>query len=445
MATQLFPPGPKGRFLTGNLREYDRDQLGFLTRCAREYGDVVRFNILKVWVYALNHPDHIDHVLVRNNRNFIKSRRTREQLRFLGEGLLTSEGRFWRRQRRLAQPAFHKERVAAYGRVMVDLTEATVSTWREGEIRDIHQEMMRLTLRIAATTLLGSEVEEEAERVGAALEVLARRFSGPKSYLLPVPEALPTPANRRFHRAVAQLDDIVYGIIRRRREAGGGAGDLLSMLMEARDEVTGEQMSDEHLRDEALTVLLAGHETSAIALSWTFYLLCQHPEVYGKLLAELSEVLGGRAPGVEDLQLLRYTDMVVKESMRLYPPAWGIGREAVGDCEIGGYEVPSGTQLVISPWVMHRDPRYFEDPETFDPDRWAGDAARKLPKYAYFPFGGGPRLCIGQSFARLEIVLVLAAIAQRFEFGLVEGQQIKPRPSITLRPDKGVRMVVGRW
>lgn len=445
MATQLFPPGPKGRFLTGNLREYDRDQLGFLTRCAREYGDVVRFNILKVWVYALNHPDHIDHVLVRNNRNFIKSRRTREQLRFLGEGLLTSEGSFWRRQRRLAQPAFHKERVAAYGRVMVDLTEATVSTWREGEIRDIHQEMMRLTLRIAATTLLGSEVEEEAERVGAALEVLARRFSGPKSYLLPVPEALPTPANRRFHRAVAQLDDIVYGIIRRRREAGGGAGDLLSMLMEARDEVTGEQMSDEHLRDEALTVLLAGHETSAIALSWTFYLLCQHPEVYGMLLAELSEVLGGRAPGVEDLQLLRYTDMVVKESMRLYPPAWGIGREAVGDCEIGGYEVPSGTQLVISPWVMHRDPRYFEDPETFDPDRWAGDAARKLPKYAYFPFGGGPRLCIGQSFARMEIVLVLAAIAQRFEFGLVEGQQIKPRPSITLRPDKGVRMVVGRW
>ncbi len=227
--------------------------------------------------------------------------------------------------------------------------------------------------------------------------------------------------------------------------AGGGAGDLLSMLMEARDEVTGEQMSDEHLRDEALTILLAGHETSAIALSWTFYLLCQHPEMYDKLFAELSEVLGGRPATVEDLPLLRYTDMVVKESMRLYPPAWGIGREAVGDCEIGGYEVPSGTQLVISPWVMHRDPRYFEDPETFDPDRWAGDAARKLPKYAYFPFGGGPRLCIGQSFARMEIVLVLAAIAQRFEFGLVEGQQIKPRPSITLRPDKGVRMVVGRW
>jgi cytochrome P450 len=244
MATQLFPPGPKGHFLTGNLREYDRDQLGFLTRCAREYGDVVRFSILNVWVYALNHPDHIDYVLARNNRNFIKSRRTREQLRFLGEGLLTSEGTFWRRQRRLAQPAFHKERVAAYGKVMVDLTEATVSTWREGEVRDIHQEMMRLALRIAATTLLGSEVEDEAERVGAALEVLARRFSGPKSYLLPVPEVLPTPANRRFHRAVAQLDDIVYGIIRRRREAGGGAGDLLSMLMEARDEVTGEQMSD---------------------------------------------------------------------------------------------------------------------------------------------------------------------------------------------------------
>ncbi len=444
MTTQIFPPGPKGRFLIGNLQEYDRDHLGFLIRCAREYGDVVRFNILNVWVYALNHPDHIDYVLVRNNRNFIKSRRSREQLRFLGEGLLTSEGSFWRRQRRLAQPAFHKERVAAYGRVMVDLTEATVSTWREGEIRDIHQEMMHLTLRIAATTLLGSEVEDEAERVGAALEVLLRRFSSPKSYLLPVPEILPTPANRRFHRALADLDDIVYSIIRRRREGDGGATDLLSMLMEARDEVTGERMSDEHLRDEALTILLAGHETTAIALSWASYLLCRHPEVDGRLLAELDEVLGGRPPTVEDLPRLRYTDMVVKESMRLYPPAWGIGREAVEDCEIGGYDVPSGTQLVVSPWVMHRDPRYFEDPETFDPDRWADDAARRLPKYAYFPFGGGPRQCIGQSFAKLEVVLVLAAIARKFEFTLAEDQEIKPRPSITLRPERGIRIVIRR-
>jgi cytochrome P450 len=363
-------------------------------------------------------------------------------LRFLGQGLFTSEGAFWRRQRRLAQPAFHKERVAGYGRVMVDFAEAMVSTWQEGEVRDVHQEMMQLTLRIVATTLLGSEVEGETEKVGAALDVLTRRFSGRKSYLIPAPSFLPTPSNRRFYRAIGQLDDIVYGIILKRRAADGQTGDLLSMLMEARSEATGERMSNEQLRDEALTILLAGHETTAITLSWTFYLLCQDVEVDGKLLAELNNVLEGRAPTVEDLPRLRYADMVVKESMRLYPPAWGIGREAVGECEIGAFRVPGGTQLLMSPWVMHRDSRYFEEPETFYPDRWAGDATRGLPKYAYFPFGGGPRLCIGQSFAKIETVLLLATIAQKFKFSPVEGQRIKPLPSITLRPDKGMRMVI---
>jgi cytochrome P450 len=442
MATQLLPPGPKGHFLTGSLRDYGKDPLGFLARCAREYGDVVRFSFPNTQVYFLGHPNHVDYVLVRNNRNFIKSKRQREQLRFLGQGLFTSEGAFWRRQRRLAQPAFHKERVAGYGRVMVDFAEAMVSTWQEGEVRDVHQEMMQLTLRIVATTLLGSEVEGETEKVGAALDVLARRFSGRKSYLIPTPSFLPTPANRRFYRAIRRLDDIVYSIILKRRAANGQTGDLLSMLMEARSEATGERMSDEQLRDEALTILLAGHETTAITLSWTFYLLCQDVEVDGKLLAELYNVLEGRAPTVDDLPRLRYADMVVKESMRLYPPAWGIGREAVGECEIGAFRVPAGTQLLMSPWVMHRDPRYFEEPETFYPDRWAGDATRGLPKYAYFPFGGGPRLCIGQSFAKIETVLLLGTIAQKFKFSLAEGQRIKPLPSITLRPDKGMRMVI---
>ncbi len=442
MATQLLPPGPKGHFLTGSLQHYAKDPLGFLVRCAREYGDVVRFSFPNTQVYFLGHPNHVDYVLVRNNRNFIKSKRQREQLRFLGQGLFTSEGAFWRRQRRLAQPAFHKERVAGYGRVMVDFAEAMVSTWQEGEVRDVHQEMMRLTLRIVATTLLGSEVEGETQKVGAALDVLAKRFSGRKSYLIPTPSFLPTPANRRFYRAIRQLDNIVYSIILKRRAANGQTGDLLSMLMEARDEATGERMSNEQLRDEALTILLAGHETTAITLSWTFYLLCQDAEVDGKLLAELNNVLEGRAPTVEDLPRLRYADMVVKESMRLYPPAWGIGREAVGECEIGAFRVPAGTQLLMSPWVMHRDPRYFEEPETFYPDRWAGDATRGLPKYAYFPFGGGPRLCIGQSFARIETVLLLATIAQKFKFNLAEGQRIKPLPSITLRPDKGMRIVI---
>ncbi|HSL01873.1 MAG TPA: cytochrome P450 [Rubrobacteraceae bacterium] len=444
MIAQLLPPGPRGRSLTGNLQEYARDQLGFLARCAREYGDISRFRLINVRVYLLNHPDYIDYVLVRNNRNFIKSRRTREQLRFLGEGLLTSEGDFWRRQRRLAQPAFHKDRIAAYGRTMVEHTEAAVAGWQDGRVHDVYQEMMRLTLRIASTTLLGSDVDGQAGVIGSALDVLARRFSGPKSYLLPVPAALPTPANRRFRRAVGQLDEVVYGIIRKRREKAEETGDLLSMLLEAKDEETGERMTDKQLRDEALTILLAGHETTAIALSWTFYLLSRHPVVEGKLSMELREVLGGRVPEAQDMSRLRFTGMVVKESMRLYPPAWGIGRQAVAGCEIGGYGVPAGTQLVMSPWVMHRDPRYYEDPETFDPDRWATEAARQLPKYAYFPFGGGPRLCIGRSFAEMETLLVLAAIVQKWNLKLAEVGRIEPRPSVTLRPEKGIMMMVRR-
>jgi cytochrome P450 len=442
MDTQLLPPGPKGHFLTGNLQDYAKDPLGYLACSARKYGDVVRFRFPNAQVYYLGHPDYVDYVLVRNNRNFIKSKRQREQMRFLGQGLFTSEGSFWRRQRRLAQPAFHTKRVAGYGRVMVDFAEAMVSTWHEGEVRDLHQEMMRLTLRIVATTLLGSEVEDETESVGAALDVLARRFSGRKSYLIPTPSFLPTPANRQFYRAIRQLDEIVYSIILKRRATDEQTGDLLSMLMEARDETTGERMSNEQLRDEALTIMLAGHETTAISLSWTFYLLCQDAEVDGKLLAELSNVLGSRTPTIEDLPQLRYAEMVVKESLRLYPPAWGIGREALRECEIGTFRVPAGTQLMMSPWVMHRDSRYFEEPETFNPDRWMGAATKRLPKYAYFPFGGGPRLCIGRSFAKIETVLLLATIAQKVKFSLAESQRIKPLPSITLRPDKGIRMVI---
>jgi cytochrome P450 len=443
----MLPPGPKGRFLTGNLLDYSRDQLGYLTRCAREYGDVVRLRFVNVRVYLLNHPDHVEYVLIRNNNNFIKSRGQRHSLGFLGGGLLTSEGPLWRRQRRLAQPAFHQERISAYGGTMVECAERTVSAWQDGEVRDVHEDMARLTLEIVAKTLFGTLLTKELEEVGEALAVIAKRFAGRGGVLFQIPKSIPTPGNLRFRRAIRRLDEIVYGIIRRRRASGEDAyprGDLLSILLAARDEETGEAMSDEQLRDEVMTILLAGHETTANALSWTWYLIAGHPEAEAKLFEELREVLAGRAPTAEDLPRLGYADAVIKESMRLYPPVWAFGREALKDCKIGGYHVPAGTQLVMSQWVMHRDPRYYENPGKFRPERWTEDSAEKPPKYAYFPFGGGPRLCIGRPFAKMEAVLLLATIAQRFQFSPASGRPVMPQPSITLRPKGGTKMALTR-
>ncbi len=443
----MLPPGPKGRFLTGNLLDYSRDQLGYLTRCAREYGDVVRLRFVNVRVYLLNHPDHVEYVLVRNNNNFIKSRGQRHSLSFLGGGLLTSEGPLWRRQRRLAQPAFHQERISAYGGTMVECAEQTVSAWQDGEVRDVHEDMARLTLEVVAKTLFGTLLTRELEEVGEALAVIAKRFAGRGGVLFQIPQSIPTPGNLRFQRAIRRLDEIVYGIIRRRRASGEDAyprGDLLSILLAARDEETGEAMSDEQLRDEVMTILLAGHETTANALSWTWHLLAGHPEAEAKLFEELWEVLADRAPTAEDLPRLGYADAVIKESMRLYPPVWAFGREALKDCEIGGYHVPAGTQLVMSQWVMHRDPRYYENPGKFRPERWTEGSAEKPPKYAYFPFGGGPRLCIGRPFAKMEAVLLLATIAQRFRLSPASGRPVMPQPSITLRPKGGMKMVLTR-
>ena len=438
------PPGPTGHPLAGNLFDYTRDHLGFLTRCAREYGDVVGLRFVNVPVYLLNHPDHVEYVLVQNHRNFIKSKGVRHSLGFLGDGLLTSEGSFWRRQRRLAQPAFHRERIDAYGGAMVECAERAISGWKGNETRDVHEDMGRLALDVVAKTLFGTLLTVEFEEVGAALETITQRFTGRGGILFHIPEKVPTPANLRFRRAIRLLDGIIYKIIEGRRAGGERDGDLLSMLLEARDEETGESMSDRQLRDEVMTIFLAGHETTANALSWTWYLLARHPEAEVRLLEELGEVLGGCAPTVGDLPRLRYTDMVVKESMRLYPPAWAFGRETVEDCEIGGYHVPAGTQLVMSQWVMHRDPRYYKRAGEFRPERWVDGSVEELPPYAYFPFGGGPRLCIGRSFAKMEAVLLLATIAQKFRLRLAQDRPVEPQPSITLRPRNGMRVVLTR-
>jgi cytochrome P450 len=329
--------------------------------------------------------------------------------------------------------------MSSYGNTMSAFTEEMLAHWQDGEVRDIHQEMMQLTMRIVAKVLFGVEVKADTESVAGALNVLMRHTSGGRMILPPIMRHVPVPAMIRVKRAVRELNEIVNRIILERRASGQDTGDLLSMLMAARDE-DGSGMTDRQLRDEILTFLLAGHETTAVSLSWTWYLLSQHPEVERKLREELSQVLCGRTPQMEDLPRLPYIDKVVKESMRLYPPAWSLARTVAKEVELGGYRLPAGANVVMSPWILHRDPRFFEQPEHFDPGRWTADATQRLPKFAYFPFGGGPRLCIGASFAMMEANLLLAAIAQRFQLRLVPGHPVAALPSITLRPRHGMRM-----
>lgn len=441
MPAVATPPGPKGRLLRGNLAEFARDRLGFFTRCAQDYGDLLAFRLGPRRCLLLSHPDFIEYVLVSGSRHFTKHFAVRLNRLLIGNGLLSSEGDFWLRQRRLVQPAFLREQIASYGEIMVQTTERLLATWRAGETRDIHAEMMRLTLEVVAQALFGADVAADAHDVGVAVEAALNSYVTRVGSLVLLPEWVPTPANVRLQRAARRLDEILFRIIAQRRTAGTARNDLLSLLLHAHD-VDGTRMTDRQLRDEAMTLFLAGHETTALALTWAWYALAQHPEVENRLAAELQQVLGGRAPSVADLPRLRYTERVVQESLRLYPPVYAIGREAVTECTIGGYRVLPGTTVLMSQWVMHRRPRYFADPEVFDPDRWQDERAKRVPKYAYFPFGGGPRVCIGNTFAMMEAVLALAMIVQKYRCTLVPGHPVKPRAQVTLRPAQGVKMVV---
>jgi cytochrome P450 len=402
----------------------------------RDYGDIVTMRYYNFRVYFVSHPDFIEQVLVTDNRKFIKGRILRKNRQLFGNGLLTSEGDFWLRQRRLAQPAFHRARIASYAETMVRYAARMAGEWRGGEERDIHAEMMRLTLSIVAKTLFDTDVDREAKRVGHALEAIMHLNSDFRKLIL-TPTWLPTPRKVRATFATAKLNRIIYRFIEERRASGSDNGDFLSMLLAARDD-DGSRMTDRQLRDEAITIFLAGHETTANALSWTWMLLAQNPNVEAKLHEELDRVLGGRAPTVDDLPNLRYTGLVITESLRLYPPAWGMARVAIEDVEIAGYPVPKGCGVSLAQWVVHRDPRWFERPLEFLPERWEGDLMKRLPRFAYFPFGGGPRQCIGNNFAVMEATLLLATLAQQFRISLVPGREIVPAASITLRPKTGI-------
>ncbi len=437
------PPRVRGHILTGNLPEIFGDPLTFFTRIARDYGDVVLVRQLNTPLYLVSHPDYIESILVTHNQNFVKSIGLRRSRLLLGNGLLTSEGDFWRHQRRLIQPAFHRQRIATYGETMVAYAERTASHWQDKTTFDIHHEMMRLTLQIVAKTLFDADVTQDTDEVGQALEVVLRQFIARAATGFLLPETVPTPGNLRMRRAVERLDRIIYRIIEERRKEDKDHGDLLSILLCAQDD-EGTTMTDKQLRDEMMTLFLAGHETTAIALSWTWYLLSQNPQAEEKLHAELNTVLGGRSPTVADLAQLPYTDAVVKESMRLYPPAWVVGRESLNAFELGDYSLPKHATLLMSQWVMHRHPRYFDEPERFQPERWLDGLEHRLPRFAYFPFGGGPRQCIGNSFAVMEANLLLATLAQRFQLELASHACIKPLPAITLRPRYGIPMVLHR-
>jgi cytochrome P450 len=438
------PPGPPGRGLFGNLGEFSADRLGSLTRWAREYGDIVAARFGPRWILFASHPDLVEEVLVHQNRKFIKHYRLRQAKQTLGDGLLTSEGDFWRGQRKLAQPAFHRERIAAYGQLMVDYTERLVESWADGQVRDVQADMMRLTLEIVAKTLFDAEMGGETADVSAAMETLMHCFLASTASPIIIPRWIPTPMNLRVARTVRRLERILYGIIAERRRSGEDRGDLLSMLLRVEDEESGRRMTDRQLRDECMTLFLAGHETTANTLAWAWFLLSGHPDVEARLHDELVRVLDGRPPTLADLPRLSYTENIVNETLRLYPPGWMLGREAIEPLELGGYRIATGTTIFMTAYVIHRDARWFDAPDAFRPERWADGLIQRIPRYAYFPFGGGPRICIGNSFALMEATLVLATIAQKYRLALAHDAVVTPLPSMTLRPAQGVKMVLSR-
>mgnify|MGYP001450170022 CR=1 FL=1 len=439
----LTVSGPKGLPISGNLLAFRRDTLGYIQEMARKYGEVVHFRFgPKRHIYLLTNPDHIKEVLVTKQAHFQKAKGLQAARPVVGDGILTSEGKKHMRQRRLMQPAFHRDRIKEYAQTMVRQGTELMEEWQDGEVRDIHHDMMKVTLAIITETMFGKTVKEDADKIGQAIEVGLKYVANKGSSFFDIPLSVPTKSNREFLESKEVLDKTIYALIEEgRNNRDKERTDLLSMLLMARDEDDGEGMTDEQVRDEVMTIFVAGHETTANTMSWIFYLLATHPQVEQKLHDELETVLGGRQPTADDVPNLVYTNLIVQETLRLYPAAWTINREVVEEIEIGGHVYQPGDTLMISQYVMHRDPRYFDEPDRFMPERFAGDLLKRIPTFAYFPFGGGPRICIGNNFALMEAALLLATIAQTYRLRLREpGQVVEPEPLVTLRPKNGLPM-----
>jgi cytochrome P450 len=444
-----FPKGPTISFTRAVIGQIFpsmslMDPLAFYLGTAREYGDIAHFRLGPLRIYLLNHPELIRQVLVEQAQKFNKPDLVKRGARLsLGKGLLTSDGPLWKQQRKLIQPAFRHDRLAAaYGDVISAHAERMVSSFEAGEVRSIDDDMGKLTLAIVVKALFGEELTRDEGEIGELLLAVAdatnERFNSPFGLL----SWIPTRRNLREKRALARFDEIIRVLIHVRRQSGGQREDLLSVLLSAVDADTGAGMSDKQLRDEMMTMFLAGQDTTAHALSWTWYLLARHPDVEAKLLEELHRVLAGRAPRAIDLPNLPYTEMIVREAIRLFPPAPFFARQPAEDVTVGEWEIPKGSLIVVSTYALQRDPRFFTEPDQFNPDRFATGWEERIPRFAYLPFGGGPRVCIGNGFAIMETRLVLATVAQRCKLSLEPNEEIAPTQLVTLRPSRAVRMRV---
>ncbi|MFN7142547.1 MAG: cytochrome P450 [Myxococcota bacterium] len=439
------PPGPPGHPIHGSLWEFHEDPVGFQVRTARAYGDVSRFRFFHMPAYLAVHPDDVRTILVDPDGAFVKGMAMEGFRPLVGKGLLLNEGESHRRQRRMMQPAFHRRRVAGYGAVMLEEARRLADRWEDGARVDMDVEMNRLTLTIAARTLFGTGVTDaEARDVADAMTAFTRWYHQSTHPMGPLLQMIPTEATRSFKEAKRALGAVVDRMIRARRE-GGDTGDILSMLVFARDaEGDGAAMSDEHVHDEAITLLVAGHETTGATLAWAWSLLDAHPDIAAKLRAEIDAVCGDREPTVEDVPRLTYAEMVFAETLRLYPSATALPRQAVKPVVLGGYTVPAGALVMAGAWCCHRDPRFWDEPEAFRPERWTPEAKAARPKFAYIPFGGGARTCIGEAFAWMEGTLVLATLARRWSASVAPGHVVVPEALFTVRPKGGLPMVVTR-
>jgi cytochrome P450 len=439
------PPSPPGERFLGHANLLRVDPLGPFTRWCAEYGEAVTLRVPGEHMVLALHPEAVKHVLQSNAKNYTKQTRGFDKMRlFLGNGLVTSDGDFWKRQRRIAAPAFHRNRIEGFADTMTAATADMLARWAtlpaDAPATDAGRELTTLTMRIASVTLLGKDLSGAADAVGDALQFLTLSTNDRITALFDIPLSVPTPENRRYHQAVKVVDDLLLPLIAERQRAPGAHHDLLAMLLEARDEETGEAMTPQQLRDEAITIFAAGHETTSNALAWTFYLLARHRDVATRVYEEVDRALNGRAPTLADLPSMPYAKCVIQESMRLYPPAWIVGRRAIADDELCGYRVAAGTQVLISPFATHRHPKFWEDPEAFDPDRFSPERSAGRAAYAYLPFGGGPRVCIGNAFAMMEAQLILAQVSQRYRLELAPGARVEPVRGITLSPGPALPM-----
>ncbi|MEA5503554.1 cytochrome P450 [Halotia wernerae UHCC 0503] len=439
------PPEPTSNSFWGYQAEYFRDPFSFLSKCSDKYGDIVLLNLGKYKFYFISSPNYIEQILVTNSTQFAKPDLDQFMNKLLGNGLVTSEGDFWHRQRKLMQPTFHNQHLANYQEIILSSTNCSIETWKFGQTREICQEMKNLVLKSMMKIMFDSGIARDSKEVKKIIRVGTDFFTQAfDRRLYSFPRWIMTPARLRLRKTFKSFDNLIYGIIRRRRTTTESKSDMLSMLQSVQD-VDGNAMTDQQVRDEIMTLMVAASETVSMALSWTWYLLSQNPKVEAKLIAELQAVLGDKKPSIADFPQLRYTEMVVMEVLRLYPPDWFLSRKVImQDCEIGGYAIPVGSTVCYSQWVAHRDKRFFEKPEVFNPERWNSDLAKTLPKFAYFPFGGGSRSCFGKPLAMMLMILIITNIAQKFHLKLVPNHQVIPYPGVTLKPKYGVKMLVNK-